>query len=154
MSGESRRIPAPLPADTMPTASPRLVVNHFVAVTESGVRKAPAANPTPRPNVTWSCQSLVAWLDSTSASPSRKPPASVTGRLPKRSETAPQQNEPRPIAIQLMSAVVEMALRLQRIESSSGLRNTPREKSDPCPMATTVARRRARPAVEESALTH
>jgi hypothetical protein len=32
-----------------------------------------------------------------------------------------------------------MALRLQCIESSSGFRKTPREKSDPCPKATTVA---------------
>jgi hypothetical protein len=63
----------------------------------------------------------------------------VTRRLPRRSDTAPQQNEPAPMAIQLISAVVEMALRLQCIDSSSGLRNTPREKSDPCPKATTVA---------------
>ena len=51
---------SPPPADTIATARPRLVVNHFVAVAERGVRNAPAANPTPRPNVTWSCQSAVA----------------------------------------------------------------------------------------------
>src|SRR6266852_6301302 len=36
-------MPAPPPADTMPTARPRSAVNHFVAVAESGVRNAPAA---------------------------------------------------------------------------------------------------------------
>ena len=123
----------------MPTASPRLVVNHFVAVAESGVRNAPAANPTARPNVTWSCQSAVAWLDTTRPRPSSAPPAIVTARLPSRSDTAPQKNEPAPIAIQLMRAITEIALRLQCIESSSGLRKTPRENRAPCPMATTVA---------------
>ncbi len=114
-------------------------MNHFVAVADSGVRKAPAAKPTPKPNVTCRCQSAVAWLDSTRLSPSSRPPAIVTKRLPSRSEIAPQQNEPMPIAIQLISAVTETALRLQRIESSSGFKNTPSEKSEPCPNATTVA---------------
>ena len=122
-----------------PSASPRLLVNHFVAVAESGVRKAPAAKPTPKPNVTCRCQSAVAWLESTRLRPSKRPPAIVTKRLPSRSEIAPQKNEPTPIAIQLTSAVNETALRLQCIESSSGLRNTPSEKSEPCPSATTVA---------------
>ena len=63
----------------------------------------------------------------------------VTKRLPSRSEIAPQKNEPTPIAIQLISAVTDTELRLQRIDSSSGLRNTPSEKSEPCPNATTVA---------------
>ena len=43
------------------------------------------------------------------------------------------------MAIQLMSAVTDTALRLQCIDSSSGLRNTPSVKSEPCPTATTVA---------------
>ena len=30
-------MPAPPPAEMMPSASPRLLVNHFVAVAESGV---------------------------------------------------------------------------------------------------------------------
>src|SRR5258705_2591184 len=123
----------------MPTASPRLLVNHFVAVAESGVRKAPAAKPTQKPNVTCRCQSVVAWLDSTKPRPSSSPPAIVTKRLPRRSDTAPQKNEPTPIAIQWMSAVTDTELRLQCIESSSGLRNTPSENSEPCPNATTVA---------------
>src|SRR5262249_41875339 len=139
MSGEISNIPAPPPAETMPIASPRLVLNHLLAVEESGVTKAPAAKPTIAPNVTWKCQSAVAWLERTIPRPSRNPPARVTRRLPRRSDTAPQQNEPAPIATQLIIAVVEMALRLQRIDSSSGLRNTPSEKSDPCPKATTVA---------------
>src|SRR5262245_20178511 len=60
MSGEIRSMPAPPPAETMPTASPRLAVNHLVAVAERGVRNAPAAKPTIAPNVTWRCQSAVA----------------------------------------------------------------------------------------------
>src|SRR5712692_131581 len=39
----------------------------------------------------------------------RKPPATVTTRLPSRSESAPQKNEPAPIASQLRSATIEMA---------------------------------------------
>jgi hypothetical protein len=132
-------MPAPPPAETMPTASPRLVVNHLVAVAESGVRNAPAAKPTIAPNVRWRCQRAVAWLERTIPRPRRNPPAMVTRRLPRRSDTTPQQNEPAPMAIQLIIAVVEMALRLQCIDSSSGFRNTPSAKSDPCPKATTVA---------------
>src|SRR3989442_1282308 len=78
VSGESRNMPAPPPAEMMPSARPRLLVNHFVAVAESGVRKAPAAKPTPKPNVTCRCQSAVAWLESTRLRPSKRPPAIVT----------------------------------------------------------------------------
>src|SRR5262249_33038167 len=154
MSGEISNMPAPPPAETMPTASPRLVVNHLVAVVESGVRNAPAAKPTIAPNVTWRCQRAVAWLERTIPRPSRNPPARVTRRLPRRSDTAPQQNEPAPMAIQLIIAVVEMALRLQRIDSSSGLRNTASGKSDPRPEAATAGAAGAHcPAVEEPPLT-
>src|SRR5262249_59050766 len=95
--------------------------------------------PTPKPNVTCRCHSAVAWLESTRASPNRSPPEIVTKRLPSRSDRAPQKNEPTPMAIQLMSAVTDTALRLQCIDSSSGLRKTPSEKSEPCPKATTAA---------------
>ena len=68
-----------------------------------------------------------------------KPPAAATTRPPIRSESAPHTNEPTPIAIQLISATSEMALRLQRIESSMGLRKTASEKRAPMPTAITVA---------------
>src|SRR5438477_577820 len=110
--GERRSIPAPPPAETTPTARPRLAVNHFVAVAESGAKNAPAANPTATPNVTLSCQSAVAWLDRTRPVPRSTPPATVTPRLPSRSESAPQKKEPSPIAIQFVSATSEMAIRL------------------------------------------
>src|SRR5256885_15927368 len=113
MSGEIIKMPAPPPAETIPTASPRLVVNHLVAVAESGVRNAPAANPTATPNVTWRCQSAVAWLDTTRPRPSSAPPAIVTARLPSRSDTAPQKNEPAPIAIQLVRASTDVTPPLQ-----------------------------------------
>ena len=59
------------------------------------------------------------------------------------------------MAIQLISAVVEMALRLQCIDSSSGLRNTPSEKIDPLSEGDDRGRGgEHHPAVEESALTH
>src|SRR5947199_338687 len=48
-----------------------------------------------------------------------------------RSESAPHTNEPSPIASQLIRATSEIALRLQPIVSSMGLRQTPSEKRAP-----------------------
>jgi len=56
-----------------------------------------------------------------------------------RSESAPQKNEPRPIAIQLSSATVEIAPRLQPIARSIGTRNTPSANRQPMPMQTMAA---------------
>ena len=56
-----------------------------------------------------------------------------------RSDSAPQKNEPRPIAIQFRSATEEMAPRLQPIVSAIGLRKTPSENSAPIPMQMIIA---------------
>jgi hypothetical protein len=55
-----------------------------------------------------------------------------------RSDSAPQKNEPRPIAIQFRSATEEMAPRLQPMVSAIGPRNTPSEMV-PMPMQMIVA---------------
>jgi hypothetical protein len=56
-----------------------------------------------------------------------------------RSDSAPQKNEPRPIAIQFRSATEEMAPRLQPMVSAIGPRNTPSEKRAPMPTQTMSA---------------
>src|SRR5207244_8910468 len=91
-------------------------------------------NPTITPNVTENCQSDDTWLDSTMPSPSKSPPLTATMRVPMRSESDPQRNEPSPIATQLISATLEIALRLQPTDSSIGVRKTPSEKRMPMPM--------------------
>src|SRR2546429_9184804 len=121
--GERRTTPAPPPAEMMPRASPRLLVNHFVAVAESGVRKAPAAKPTPRPNVRCRCQSAVAWLDSTRLRPSKRPPAIVTERLPRRSDIPPPKNDPTPPATQFKRAGPHTPPRPHSLEAPGALRN-------------------------------
>ncbi len=65
---------------------------------------------------------------------------STTARVPIRSESAPQKNDPTPMQRKLRSAAVEMPVRDQPIASDMGWRKTPSENIAPNPtQVTTIA---------------
>ena len=67
------------------------------------------------------------------------PPQSTTARVPRRSESAPQRNDPAPMQIQLRSAAVEIPARDQPIASDMGWRKTPSESMAPNPTQVMMA---------------
>ena len=60
-------------------------------------------------------------------------PESTTTRVPNRSDSAPQKNEPTPMLSQLRSAAVEIPARDHPVASAIGGRNTPSESMAPSP---------------------
>ncbi len=77
---------------------------------------------------------MAAWLAATSPAPSRMLPESTTTRVPKRSESAPQKNDPTPMQRKFSIAASEMPLRDHPIASDMGWRNTPSESIEPSPI--------------------
>ena len=81
---------------------------------------------------------MEAWLAVTKPRPSKTPPDSTTARVPNRSESAPQKNDPTPMQRKFRSAAVEMPVRDQPIESEMGWRKTPSDIIAPSPMQVTT----------------
>ena len=79
-----------------------------------------------------------AWLAITVPRPRRTPPRSTTTRVPSRSDSAPQTNDPTPMLTKLRSAAVEMPVRDQPIASDMGWRKTPSESIAPNPTQVTT----------------
>ena len=86
----------------------------------------------------WNWVSEPAWLAVTMPAPSSKPPQSTTARVPKRSDSAPQRNEPMPMQSQLRSAAVETPVRDQPVASDMGWRKMLSESIEPTPMQVTT----------------
>src|SRR5438093_1620244 len=102
------------------------------------------------PKRTWNWPRVAAWLAVTRPRPSRTPPASTTARVPHRSESAPQMNDPTPMQTKLRSAAVEILVRDQPITSDRGWRKTLSESIAPSPThVTTTPYTDNDPAVEE-----
>jgi hypothetical protein len=101
----------------------------------SGVRKAPAGETTQKPNVV----KMPAWSPGSTETPRlQQQPAHRHEVAAEATGDGAPEERPTPIAIQLMSAVIDTELRLQCIESSSGEEHAERE-GEPCPMATNAA---------------
>src|SRR5882724_12658695 len=130
--------PRPSPAETSATARLRFRVNQRVVVAVSGAYKLPAAKPTITPKKSWNPPRVVARLAITVPNPIRVPPRSTTRRVPSRSETAPQKNDPTPMLRKLSRAAVEMPVRDQPVSADIGWRKTPRENIAPNPIQVTT----------------
>src|SRR5437016_4404811 len=130
--------PRPSPAETSATARLRCRVNQRVVVAVIGVYKLPAAKPTIAPKYTWNWPRVVAWLAITVPKPSRTPPRSTTARVPSRSESAPQTNDPTPMQRKLRSAAVEIPVRDHPVAADMGWRKTPSEDIAPNPTQVTT----------------
>ena len=65
------------------------------------------------------------------------PPASTTARVPNRSDSEPQKNDPKPMARKLSTAANEMPARDQPMSCDMGCRNTPSDIMLPMPMQPT-----------------
>ena len=72
------------------------------------------------PKRSWNWRSVAAWLALTRPRPRSAPPDITTTRVPKRSDSAPQRNEPTPMARKLKRAAVEMPARVHPIASAMG----------------------------------
>ena len=90
------------------------------------------------PNSSWNCSSVAAWLPRSAPRPSSTPPASTTARVPNRSDSEPQKNDPKPMARKLSTAAVEMPARDQPMSCAIGCRKTPSDIIVPMPMQVTT----------------
>ena len=90
------------------------------------------------PKRIWNWPRVAAWLAVTRPRPSSTPPQSTTARVPNRSESAPQKNEPMPMLRKLRRAAIEMPVRDQPIAADMGARKTLRESMAPSPMQVTT----------------
>ena len=70
--------------------------------------------------------------------PSSTPPASTTARVPNLSDSAPQANEPTPMARKFSVAAAEMPARDQPIVCAIGCRKMPSDIIEPRPMQLTT----------------
>ena len=90
------------------------------------------------PNRSWNRSSVAAWLAASSPQASSTPPVSTTARVPNRSDSEPQKNDPKPIARKLSTAANEMPARDQPISCDIGWRNTPSDIIVPMLMQVTT----------------
>ena len=113
-------------------------MNQRVVVAVIGAYRLPAAKPTITPKASWNWPTVAAWLAITVPRPSRAPPRATTVRVPSRSESAPQTNDPTPMPRKFRSAAVEIAVRDQPIAPDMGWRKTPSESIAPNPTQVTT----------------
>src|SRR2546428_12843897 len=117
--------PRPRPAETSATARLRFRVNQRVAVAVSGAYRLPAAKPTTTPKKIWNWPRVAARLAITVPKPIRVPPRSTTTRVPSRSESAPQTNDPTPMHSKLSRAAVELPVRDHPVSAATGRGRAP-----------------------------
>src|SRR2546425_7325725 len=129
--------PRPRPAETSATAGLRSRVTQRVVVAVRGAYRLPAAKPTTTPKKIWNWPRVAARLAITVPKPIRVPPRSTTTRVPSRSESAPQTNDPMPMHRKLSRAAVEMPVRDQPVSADIGWRKTPSENIAPNPIQVT-----------------
>src|SRR2546425_371274 len=90
------------------------------------------------PKRTWNWPRVAAWLAVTRPRPSRTPPQSTTARVPNRSDSAPQANDPTPMLRKLRSAAIEMPARDQPIAADMRASQTLSERIAPSPPQVTT----------------
>src|SRR5882724_8291992 len=81
--------------------------------------------------MSWNSSRLVARLASVNPSPSKSPPASTTIRGPKRSVSAPQPKEAKPIVTNTIVMALDTPVRDQPVASDIGARKTANENVVP-----------------------